>query len=347
MIIGVFVAIFAGIIQMLDAGPKYEVLSHLLYPLFRFGWAFGIMPKIMLKKIDDTSFHLLGDASSKDEILSWKIDAGDVVVATFAKSGTHLSLQTVVQIMSGASEATGDGLQTIHHAVACPEIVTAKAVAKCEDKKIMHAGNLHGRSATGDVAIWGTHLDYHHTPSRKDAKYLIMARDPVDVILSLQSMISKILGRVGPRKHELLPMLETASGGWAEFNLEWWKHRHDANVMFVFYEDAVKDPKAMVANFTKFLGKPDDPDIAARVLERSSVAYMKARHKVFDPPTCMEMDMPLQKPKNTKESMMVNKGKAGRGAKEIDDATRQRIREYCQRVFKGSDFPIEKWPGCN
>ena len=131
-----------------------------------------------------------------------------------------------------------------------------------------------------------------------------------------------------------------------EFSLRW-KHRHEENVLFFLFEDAVEDPPAMVAAITKFLGKPADPEVAARVLERSSVKCMKERHAVFDPPPCLEPPVPVKKPAVKGESVMVNKGKSGSGAKELDEDTRRQIREYCQRVFAGSDFPLAKWPGCN
>jgi len=236
-------------------------------------------------------------------------------------------------------------METIHHFFTAPEIITKKALAKCVDKKFLHIGNTKELAPLGDAALYATHLDFHHTPFRKDAKYIVMARDPVDVLLSMHSMVGKILGRLGPRKAELLIMLMQRSGGWAEFNLEWWKHRHEENVLFLFYEDAVKDPPGMVAAVTKFLGRPVDSEIAARVLHRSSVKYMKERQAVFDPPGCMPMPMPLEKPSKKGEGMMVNKGKSG--GKELDSHTRRQIREYCQRVFAGSDFPLEKWPGCN
>lgn len=348
MMIGAFVALSVSIVKNLDESSRYEVISRVLYPLFRVGWTTGVLPKfVMLKPIDDTTFRLLGDVSSKDEILSWQVGDDDVVVATYAKSGTHLTIQTALQIMSNASVATGDDMKTLHHFVGIPEIVTTKAVSKCEDKGILTQSNHKELAPLGKSTLWATHLDYHHTPHNANTKYVVMARDPVDVLLSLHSMVSKMLGRLAPRKEELVPMLESASGGWAEFNLEWWKHKDEENVLFVFYEDAVKDHASVIASMTRLLGKPQDSELAQHVLERSSVAYMKARHAVFDPPPCMELSLPIKKPSAKDESMMVNKGKAGSGAKQIDEYTRRHIREYCQRVFSNSDFPFWKFPSCN
>merc|ERR1719343_1443201 len=119
-------------VKQLDETSKYEVLSRILYPVFRVGWKTGALPKyVMLKTIDDTKFRLLGDVSSKDEFLSWRARDDDVVVATYAKSGTHFTMQTTLQILSDASAATGDDMETIHHYLGCPEIVTTKAVSKC------------------------------------------------------------------------------------------------------------------------------------------------------------------------------------------------------------------------
>merc|ERR1711953_583602 len=109
-------------------------------------------------------------------------------------------------------------------------------------------------------------------------------------------MVSKMLGRLAPRKEELVPILESASGGWAEFNLEWWKHKDEENVLFVFYEDAVKDHASVIASITRLLGKPQDLELAQHVLERSSVAYMKARHAVFDPPPLWKCHFLLKSP---------------------------------------------------
>lgn len=346
---GALLALLASVIvAQLDEGSKYEFLSRLTYPLFRFGWSTGHLHFLIFKNIDDTNFKLpaAGDAKSKNEFLSWRVGSGDVVVSTFSKSGTHLAVRTVIQVMSDASEATGDSMESIHHSASAPEIITDRSIKKCRDDNILTLRNAKALAPLGEASLFGTHLDYHHVPHHEDAKYLVMARDPVDILLSMHTQLDKMLGRIAPRKGEVVNMLRLSSGGWAEFNLEWWKHRNESNVLFYFFEDAVKDPPAFVRAIMGFLGKPKDPEVLGRVLERSSFAYMKKRHETVDPPKCMNIPPPITRPLTSLKSVMANKGEVNRGHKEIDDETKKQVREYCQQVMAGSDFPVERLKGC-
>lgn len=342
-VLSVVIAALALVLANLDKHQKYTVLSPLLYYPSRLAWKSGFMYDKMIKKIDDTNFRLLGDASSVDEFMGWEVGSEDVIIVTFPKSGTHYGLQMALQSMSEASEDTAE-IESIHHWMVLPELLTSKSVAPCNDPKILHMLNHRELAPLGKGTLFGTHLDYGHTPHNKDAKYVVMARDPVAVLLSLQSMIGKILGRLGPQLEELAEMLQLIAGGWAEYNLEWWKHRHETNVLYLFYEDAVQDPVGTVQTLRKFLGKSSDEAVEGRIVERSNAAYMKKRHKAFDPPVCKDM-LPIQAPTGG-ESVMVNKAKAKVDSKQVPSEVRKRIRDYCQRVFAGTDFPITKWPGC-
>ena len=75
-------------------------------------------------------------------------------------------------------------------------------------------------------------------------------------------------------------------GGWAQFNLDWWNLRTQKNVLFLFYEDALKDPEATVRAIYGHLNRSSSDAAVRKVVEKSSLSYMKNRSAAFEPPAC-------------------------------------------------------------
>merc|ERR1712150_158649 len=128
--------------------------------------------------------------------------------------------------------------------------------------------------------------------------------------------------------------------GWAEYNLDWWKKRNDANVLFLFYEDAIKNLTNTVVDVTRFLGYPIDWETIEKVRYLSSLEYMKPNANKFEPPDCVS-PLGIRKPGGKVD--MVNKGKSGRGKKIIPSDVRMEVKKYYHRVFGTTDFPVNRY----
>jgi len=341
------VGISAAIVANLGEWGKYEVLSRLLYPAVRLLFASGLAPRVIFGRVDESDFRLPGDLLDREwlgRVGTWTPGGEDVIIATFPKSGTHLMMQMVLQIVANASDAAAD-FDNIHHFLTALEILSPRTLAQSKGStdKVLTIANYRELSPFRPF-LHSTHLDYDHIPKGPGARYVVMIRDPLDVLLGFHSQISKILGRMAPLPDELLGFVFRAFGGWAGWNRQWWKRRDDPNVLILFYADAVKKPTETVSEVARFLGRAADAELVARVEERCSIGYMKARGKSFEPPIMVKL-LPFQKPQGTNTGM-VNKGKVGRGKDMLTKETRTAMRDYCRGVLADIDFPFHELPSC-
>lgn len=54
-----------------------------------------------------------------------------------------------------------------------------------------------------------------------------------------------------------------------------WKHRHDENVLFLFYEDLTADLKGSLRKLSRFLGKPLKDEDFSKLLDHLSITNFK------------------------------------------------------------------------
>uniref|UniRef100_H2Z3R4 Sulfotransferase n=1 Tax=Ciona savignyi TaxID=51511 RepID=H2Z3R4_CIOSA len=70
--------------------------------------------------------------------------------------------------------------------------------------------------------------------------------------------------------------VSTKPGEWyPDHILSWYKHRGDGNVMFVYYEDLIKDFKSTVQRIAKFVNTNLLDDEIERIANETSFASMK------------------------------------------------------------------------
>merc|ERR550534_2439257 len=67
-----------------------------------------------------------------EDLLEWQPKDDDVVIITFPKSGTHLSMQLVIQTLADGER----DFESIHYVLSVPEFETITP-DKCGDPKIM------------------------------------------------------------------------------------------------------------------------------------------------------------------------------------------------------------------
>ena len=61
----------------------------------------------------------------------------------------------------------------------------------------------------------------------------------------------------------------------------WWEHRHDDNVLLLFFDDLKEDHAGCVHRIAKFMGVDCDEDVIARVVHTTSHAEMARHHSKF------------------------------------------------------------------
>jgi aryl sulfotransferase len=207
----------------------------------------------------------------------------DVVIGTYAKSGTTWTQQIVAQLVFGGAEG-----------------IDVAGMSPWLDMRILpRAETLAMLEAQTHRRFVKTHLPVDALVFSPKAKYLYIARDGRDVAWSAHNhftnvkpefyaLLNDLPGRVGPPMPRLPEDVRAFFLEWIERDgyplwsfwdniRSWWAIRHLPNVMLLHFADLKRDPEGQIRGIAAFL----DIEVADRdwpqILEHCSFDYMK-RH---------------------------------------------------------------------
>lgn len=205
---------------------------------------------------------------------------GDIVVATWAKSGTTWTQQIVSQLIF-------DGREDLNVPVLSPWL----------DLRIMPKEAIEAVRQQPHRRVVKTHLPADAMVISPKARYIYIGRDGRDAAWSaynhlanfkpeVYDMFNSMPGRVGPELnpppgsvhafyrdwfardgHPLWPFWENVRS--------WWQLRHLPNVMLMHFSDMKRDLPGAVRRIADFLDIAPDEATFARVVEHSSFDWMK------------------------------------------------------------------------
>ena len=128
--------------------------------------------------------------------------------------------------------------------------------------------------------VFLTHLPYPAIPN--GGRKIFSFRDQKDAMLSrchFYNSITFLKGRV------VLPIIAQVSIELVEKALNdlvtWWEHRHDSDVMILFYDDLKEDHAGCVRRIAKHMDIVCDEDTIARVVHTTSHAEMSKHSSKF------------------------------------------------------------------
>ena len=252
----------------------------------------------------------------------------DIIVASYAKSGTNWSLQIALQLAHRGRAEFGH----VHELVPWPDgRLMFKDIARLDQPPA---------SPTG-LRVIKTHLGAAHVPYSEAATYLCMLRDPKEVVVSAYHFFLGLLNvadRVSPREWAELWISDDFAGErWAEHCAGFWALRERPNVIVRSFGRAKRDLPGLVDDLAGVLDLELEPGEREAVIERSSLPYMRAHEDCFAPPA-FPMIWRDTRPK------MIRRGESGRSDELLDAEIRARIDEHARAQLRrlGSDLPYDE-----
>jgi len=121
----------------------------------------------------------------------------------------------------------------------------------------------------------------------KGGKYIYVARDPLDAFVSFYRFLPAYMG-LKPGEVSMSEFADaifagvSVSGGIWDHFLQWWRHRHDPNVLWLSFEDLKDDLPTCIERIAKFMDIALDAELRATTLKLASFEWMSAHDKQFD-----------------------------------------------------------------
>lgn len=224
----------------------------------------------------------------------------DIIISTSIKSGTTWTQAIVRELIVHAMQQVGVTDLTQFPA---PDSGSSLWL----DRRWGQVDELHAQlAAQPHRRFLKTHLALDGLPIYRQIRYLVVARDPRDVFMSLWNhyagytdyfydLFNSTPRRVGgpcPRCpadiHDFWAMW--ISRGWFEWeqegypfwgnmhhNQSWWNYHQLDNILLVHYADMLADPVAEIRRMADFLAIDVSDEVLAQVVETTSLKAMRQR----------------------------------------------------------------------
>jgi sulfotransferase len=197
--------------------------------------------------------------------LGYRPRIGDVFLTAYPKCGTTWT-QHIVHMILHRGEPLGPGARMSDY-VPHLEEVGADAVRALPEPRIIK-----------------THLPLALAPYEPAAKYVYLARNPFDCVVSFYHHTRGFDRHYQFADGSLADFFECFLAGEVDFGdyfdhlVPWCAHRDATNVLFLTYEHMKARPEAAIVSLGRFLGRHgeavEDPEILARIVAGSSFESM-------------------------------------------------------------------------
>ncbi|CAH0563770.1 unnamed protein product [Brassicogethes aeneus] len=201
----------------------------------------------------------------KDEIYNFPIRKNDVWINTLGRSGTTLMTEMVWQICNNMDFEKGFEKPLIERVPFFEYATFGKKKLLKENENdpkrletVKHMLTLEWeRSEYPETRVYKSHLPLSLLPPElaKEARLIYVVRNPKDMAASAYHFGQMYFDQ--PPFEQYWDTFERGLiwGTFFEQAKEAWDIRHQENVLFMFYEDIVKDMRSTILKVCKFLGK--------------------------------------------------------------------------------------------
>ncbi|XP_028332319.1 sulfotransferase family 2, cytosolic sulfotransferase 2 isoform X2 [Gouania willdenowi] len=190
----------------------------------------------------------------------------DILIATYPKSGTTWTQEIIPLIISGGDAAS---VETLPNWDRVPWLEESRAsLLKLEERP--------------SPRMFTTHFHYNMMPEsffQVRPKVIYVMRNPKDVFTSAYHYygITSFLVKPGSQKEFLHKFLDgkVIFGSWFDHVKGWLNADYKENILYVSYEEMIKDLQGSVSRMAEFLNKPLDVEVMEKIAERCSFKNMK------------------------------------------------------------------------
>ncbi|CAN7938058.1 unnamed protein product, partial [Ixodes hexagonus] len=256
---------------------------------------------------------------------------------TYPRTGTHL-VQQIIQLILNSGQSTRN---------------------LAEFTKRSPFLEIQGPQVTETPRLLRTHLPMHRLRLSDKAKYVYVARNPWDCCVSNLHFMKgfEAFGFTDGGFDDFLDAFLDGTIGFGDYFdhvLSGFRHRQDANVFFVTYEETVKNKADVVLGLADFLGEGygemvrSNRKVTELILEKSGFEYM---HNLLqtNKGELMELFGSRRKPSNLRadfrnatevaKSNFVRKGVVGDWGSYFSRENIQKMQDKMDEKFEDTDIP--------
>jgi hypothetical protein len=180
-------------------------------------------------------------------------------------------------------------------------------------------------------------------PFNNQAKYIIVIRDPKEIIVSGYYFGRKMfdpLGAIYNMEQWLSGAMQPDDflfGDWAVHTASWWAVRDKPNVLVMTFDELKQNTASIIQQVSDFMDVQLTQKQLDVIVKKSSFPWMKSHEFNFRP-------FPLQNKSNKNEPLMMRSGQSGKTAELLtadqQAAIDQLFRDKLKRLT--SDFPYDE-----
>ena len=240
----------------------------------------------------------------------------DVIVATPPKSGTTWLLHICHQLRMQGAEPDFEEQEDV--------------IAWIEKSQELFGVDPDAKPQPAEPRIFLSHLPYIRVP--KGRKVIYCFRDQKDVLYSLFWFADGMFALRGRVTLPIFAQHMIARGSIDKaLNdlLVWWEHRHDDNILLLFFDDLKEDHAGCVQRIAKFTGIECSETVLERVVHTTTHSEMVRHHSKFASRTLSAMFAKMfeeEPPTNLSGRVRRGGGKSGDG-KALPPEVQQKIEE--------------------
>lgn len=239
-----------------------------------------------------------------EEIKKMEMKEDDIWVCSFPRSGTTLT-QELVYLVETLDFDTAKSVQ----------LDERFPIIDVLDERFPYYKGVKFVEQMPSPRMVKTHLQYDFLPDELQngkGRIIYVARNPKDVVMSyyhLALWLDEVSREETKNWNAFVQAFIDGKGlhcPWPRHVLKYWEKRNDVKLLFLKYEDMIKDKHTAVRQIADFLGRTLTDDDVAKICEHCSVDNMRQNDKVN-----MSYWREIKHINDKAPGRFINQGKAG------------------------------------